>query len=261
MIAVNAGRRPKTPGLPPELVGSVPREVRLTSGGIAVAVTATVWGVGALVAAIVMMLAYIQSAAEAERREREAMAVSADIIRVEVSRGEHPRPTVTYRYTVDDHTYTRRTRLRERDNRRVTNGGVIAVAYLRSEPATSWVAGYGESTRFPLAVIPLVVGSLLVVAAVLVFSLRRQWMLLSEGRVAEARVTGVKKVKTDKGTTTYSLSYEFQTISGALLTSRCRIGSTPPPIGATIPVVYHRERPEWSVMYPLQFVKPGRLVQ
>ena len=32
-------------------------------------------------------------------------------------------------------------------------------------------------------------------------------------------------------------------------------------LAATIPIVYHRDRPRWSAMYPLQFVKPGRPIQ
>lgn len=51
---------------------------------------------------------------------------------------------------------------------------------------------------------------------------------------------------------------EFETISGAKQTSRCEVGKTPPAIGTVIPIVYHRDRPQWSASYPLQLVRPGR---
>jgi len=49
-------------------------------------------------------------------------------------------------------------------------------------------------------------------------------------------------------------------LGGARQQSRCDIGNTPPEIGAIIPVVYHRDRPDWSATYPLHLVRPGRLV-
>jgi len=101
--------------------------------------------------------------------------------------------------------------------------------------------------------------SLLIVATALVWVVRRQRILLSEGRAARARVMALKKVSSDKGKR-YRVTYEFQTLSGARQQSRCEIGKTPPAIGATIPVVYHRDRPDWSATYPLQLVRPGRLV-
>ena len=159
--------------VPPELLGAVPRDVRLTPGGLVVASLAVAAAVGALVAGIVLSVVY-------------------------------------------------------------------------------------EPTGFPVWAIPLTVASLLVVAAALVWSLRRQWILLSEGRAARARVTALKKVSSDKGKR-YRVSYEFQTLSGALQRSRCEIGKAPA-IGAIIPVVYHRERPEWSATYPLRLVRPSRLV-
>ena len=88
-------------------------------------------------------------------------------------------------------------------------------------------------------------------------SVRRQWILLSEGRVAQARVIGTKKVRRDKRTA-FRVSYEFQTLSGAKQTSRYEVGKTPPPIGTVIPIVYHRDKPQWSAKYPFQLVRPGR---
>jgi hypothetical protein len=127
-----------------------------------------------------------------------------------------------------------------------------------SHPEKSWMIGYG-SASFPLWMIPLTVLSLLVTAAAIARGVRRQWILLSEGRVAQARVIGLKKVHKDKRTA-YRVSYEFQTLSGARQESRCEVGKAPPPVGAVIAIVYHRDKPKWSAAYPMQLVRPGRLV-
>ena len=68
---------------------------------------------------------------------------------------------------------------------------------------------------------------------------------------------GLKKVSRDTGRA-YKVSYEFQTLSGARHTSRCEMGKAPA-LGAVIPIVYHRDQPSWSAMYPLQLVRPARV--
>jgi len=249
---------PSLVGLPPELAGSVPRDVRLTVGGLVVASLAVAAAVGALVAGIVMTLAYLRASDERQLRERDGAEVEAVVLQVVERRGDGPHRVVTYQYDADGRSYTRRTSLRNRDRRVLRTGGPIRIGLVRSQPERSWVIGY-EPDGFPVLVVPLTVFSLLIVATALVRSVRRQWILLSEGRPARAQVTAMKKVSSDKGKR-YRVTYEFQTLSGARQQSRCDIGRTPPAIGAIIPVVYHRDRPDWSATYPLQLVRPGRLV-
>ena len=146
--------------------------------------------------------------------------------------------------------------LRERDRRAFAAGGPIPIGYVRSRPDESWAAGY-EPDTFPLVLIPLVSIALLSGAAAITWGVRRQWVLLSEGRVAQARVTGQKKVHSDKHQAS-RVSYEFQTLSGSTQKGHYDVGKNPPPIGTIVPVVYHRETPRWSTAYPLQFVRPSR---
>ena len=245
-------------GLPPELAGSVPRDVRLTMGGLVVASLAVAAAVGALVAGIVMTLVYLRASDDRQARERDGVEANAAVAQVLERRGDGPRRVVTYRYNVGGGSYTGRTALRNRDRRVFRPGVPIRIGFVPARPDRSWMIGY-EPSGFPLWVIPLTVFSLALVAVALVWSVRRQWILLSEGRPARARVTALKRVSSDKGKR-YRVTYEFQTLSGARQQSRCDIGKTPPAIGAIIPVVYHRDRPDWSATYPLQLVRPGRLV-
>ena len=244
--------------LPPELAVTVPRDVRLTVGGLVVSALAVAAAVGALVAGIVMTLVYLRASDDRQARERDGVEANAAVAQVLERRGDGPRRVVTYRYNVGGGSYTGRTALRNRDRRVFRPGVPIRIGFVPARPDRSWMIGY-EPSGFPLWVIPLTVFSLALMAVALVWSVRRQWILLSEGRPARARVTALKRVSSDKGTR-YRVTYEFQTISGARQQSRCDIGKTPPAIGAIIPVVYHRDRPDWSATYPLQLVRPGRLV-
>jgi hypothetical protein len=242
--------------LPSELSGAVPRDVRLTGGGIALAVVALAMAIGALVTAISMSVAYTRAEGQRQLREREGKAADAEIVHVTVTRGEHPRRSVTYRYGVNGRTYTGRTTLPQRDPRDMAQGGRIPIGYVSSHPEMSWTVGY-EPESFPLWVIPLASISLLAAAAAIAWRVRRQWVLLSEGRVTQARVTAFKKVGKDRRHV-YRVSYEFQTLSGARHTGRHEAAKTPPPVGTLLPIVYHRDTPQWSAAYPLQLVTPAR---
>jgi hypothetical protein len=242
--------------LPSELSGAVPRDVRLTGGGIALAVVALAMAIGALVAAISMSVAYTRAEGQRQLREREGHAVDAEIVQVSVTRAEHPRRTVTYRYGVNGRYYIGRTTSPERDRRDMAQGGRIPIGYVSSHPEMSWTIGY-EPEGFPLWVIPLTSISLLVAAAAIARCVWRQWVLLSEGRVTQARVTEYKKVGKERRHA-YRVSYEFQTLSGARHTARCDVAKTPPPVGTMMPIVYHRDKPQWSAAYPLPLVTPTR---
>ena len=246
----------KAAAVPTELLGSVPRAVRLTGYGTTAAVFAGLAAIGALIAAIVMSAVYAREDAQRRLRDRESVSDTATVIQVDLRRGEHPRRVVTYRYELNGQTYTGRATLDKSDRRDVARGGPIPIEYLPSQPEASWLTGKRPS-GFPLWVIPLTALTLLVMAGAIAHSVRRQWILLSEGRVALARVIGVKKVSRDHGRA-YKVSYEFQTLSGARHTARSEVGKPPPPIGAVTPIVYHRDQPSWSAVYPLALVRSAR---
>jgi len=255
MITVQAARRLEPSRLPPELLRSVPRDVRLTAGGFAVALFAIALAIAALVSAIVMSAAYARSESDRQLRARDSRTATAEVVQA-VTRGEEPRRIVTYRYEVDGRLYTGTAGLRNRDRRDVTIGAPVRIMYLGSRPQTNWLIGY-EPRRFPVWVIPVVALSLLLAAAAVARGVRRQWVLLSEGRVAQARVIGTKKIRRDHHTA-FRVSYEFETLSGAKQTSRLEVGKTAPAIGAVIPIVYHRDKPQWSAAYPFPLVRPVR---
>ena len=155
-----------TSTLPPELSGTVPRNVRLTAGGIAMIVAAVMMATGALAVAIGMSVAYIRSG-EARLRDGGSVAVEARVEDVFLRRGENPRRVVIYTYDVDGRTHTGRVVLRPRDRRAFAVGGSIPIRYVNSRPDQSWAIDYEPGT-FPLWLIPLVSISLLAGGAGLV---------------------------------------------------------------------------------------------
>ena len=251
MIVTPSNRAGQIAAFPSELTGTVPRDVRLSASGIAVAVVVSLMAVGALVSAIVMSIATLRA-----REPRERVTVSAQTLAVEQRRGEHPRRIVTYSFEVNGRSFQGRTRLQERDRREFLRGTPIPIEYVASDPELSWVVGY-EPGGVPPWAVPLLSGALLAAAAGITWRLRRDWVLLSEGRAALARVTSPKKVHRDKHTA-YEITTVFQDLSGATHTMRYDASKTPPPVGTLVAIVYHRDNPRWNTVYPLKFVRPSR---
>lgn len=245
--------------VPPELHGAIPRDVRLTAAGRVLVAVAITNAVAAFITVIVMSVAYARAAEERQLRERAGVSATARVEQVVWRRGEHPRRIVTYQYDVGGRNYVGRVTLHEDDRRDIARGTPMRIEFVPSRPEASWVAG-DRPSPFPLWVIPLAALSLLLIGSLVARSVRRQWILLMEGRAALARVVGFKRVQRDKRRV-YRVSYEFETLSGAKQTARCEVGKTPPPIGTVIPIVYHRDQPTWSAMYPLSLVRPVRVSQ
>ncbi len=132
-------------------------------------------------------------------------------------------------------------------------GSPLIVRYLPFQPGQSWIRGY-EPRGVPFWAGPVVAMSLALLAGVRWYALRRQWMLLAEGRGALAQVTRSKKVRGQHGTH-YVVYYEFRLMSGAVASGRYDSRQSPPPDGATICVVYDPDRPNRSAGYPLTLVR------
>ena len=248
---------PKLSHVPPELQGAVPRDVRLTAAGSVLVAMAIAAAAAAFVTVIVMSVAYSRAAEEKQLRERAGVSATARVEQVVVRRGEHPRRIVTYRYDVGGRSYAGRVTLHENDRRDVARGTPMRIEFVPWRPEASWMAG-DRPSPFPIWAIPIAAISLLLTASLIAWTVRRQWILLTEGRAALARVTGFKKVHREHTRKAYRVSYEFKTLSGARQTSKCEIGKAPPPIGSVFPIIYHRDQPTWSATYPLALVRPSR---
>ena len=238
-----AVRRPEPSAFRRSWLGSVPRDVRLTSGGLAVAVTAIALAIGALVSAIVMSVVYARSESDRQLRARDSGTADADVVQIAVTRGEEPRRTRDLslrrgRPPLHGHREAAAQRPpRPEDRRADPDRGISRHVHRRN-----WLTGY-EPGGFPLWAIPVVALSLLLAAAA-PWRERAPAVDPAVGRTGwHRRGSSARRRSAATRAPAFRVSYEFQTLSGAKQTSRCEVGKTPPPIGAVIPIVYHRDSP------------------
>jgi hypothetical protein len=250
-------RKPQTQvsEIPPELVSSRPRPVRLTGTGRLVA------GIGVLLPVAALMSGFwLQEQAVRGRALREAVdeqGISAQAVVTELTRmrGKQSRYFVRYRYVAGERLYQRRASVGRGYWANLRQGSPIVVRYLPSRPEQSWIRGY-EPRGVPFWAGPVVALSLALFALAPWYTLRWQRMLLTEGRGALAQVTRSKKVRSQHGPH-YVVSYEFRLLSGSVRSGRYSSTKSPPPDGATICVLYDPDRPNRSAPYPLTLVRPA----
>ncbi len=238
----------------PELPTSRPRPVRLTGTGWFVAVIGMLLLAGAPVAGFWLHATAVRGRALRETIDKEAVAVTAVVSDLTQTRGKNPRYFVNYRYTASGQLHEGRANVSRTSWTKLSAGGSLTVRYLPADPGRSWLRGYEPG--IPFWVGPVAALCLAVIGIFPWYSLRRQWMLLAEGRPAQAQVTVFKKVRHQHGYH-YQVSYEFRTMSGATRTGRYNAQKSPPASGTTIQVVYNPDRPEDSMPYPLALVRPA----
>jgi hypothetical protein len=202
--------------LPLPLLRPIPRHVRLSANGIAFLVAA----IGMAVLGLWWANEIYNRARQSERHvalfDAEAVRTDAEVVRLQ-PRGENGRRlTVHYTYSVDNHTYagsitTRRGR--EPLGESSVVGSRIPIRYLASEPHQSWVEGH-VPIHDPLWPAFIVAFASLAAAVWMMFVIRRQSHLLTNGRPAPAFVTKVEKKRGDKGTY-WRVHYEWTVLSGA----------------------------------------------
>lgn len=239
-----------------ERFGTVPRDVRLTTNGRMVMVTAIAIAAAAVALAIVLPIARAGQLAERDLEAREAVAAEATITRVTVTKGDNPSRAITYRYSAAGTVHENTVHVGMKRHRDAAEGGHLAISYRQSRPARSWLAG-DQRWVLPLPVLLLVPAALLLIAALIAWRVRHDCILLSEGRFASARVVSSKKISAPHGHR-YAVQYEFRTLAGATVTAKTERGRPFVDAGATVTVVYHREDPRWNAIYPLALAAPVR---
>ncbi len=228
--------------------GSLPRDVRLTAAGAVVAMLAVILAAGSLASGVLLYVFSTRDQARNRQYERDARTAEAEVIRIVRHGGEHPWREAIYRYAVSGREYEGRAGAAKS----VEAGSRIPVRYLASEPERSWLPGQlGGVPVWLVAAVPppLAIGALAIARAV-----RRQRRLLAGGRIAEARITGSRRVRRGEHTG-YRITYEFRTLSGALRTGSYERSRRPLETGGTVTIVYDPDEPRRSALYPLNFVR------
>ncbi len=238
----------------PPLPASRPRPVRLTGKGWFVAVIGMLLPAGALVAGFSLHARAVREHALREAIEKDAVRATAVVSALTRTRGDKSRYFVDYEYASPGQLHQGRTAVSRTSWTELRVGSSFTVRYLPAEPGRSWLPGHEPGVPFwvgPVAALAIAVSSIFPW-----YAIRRQWMLLAEGRGAMAQVTLSKKVRHQHGSR-YRVSYEFRTMSGAFRSGRYDSQKSPPANGTAIQVVYNPDRPEHSMPYPLVLVRPA----
>ena len=235
--------------MPSELLRSIPREVRLTAAGRIAAIVALLL----FLAAVIMSAWFFALTLRGQEQKHGTSRTTGRIVRLNETRGDHPRWVVTYRYDVDGHPYQGTARLGRRDRQHFEVGEAIGVNYLAADPETHWIDGY-ESPGVPAVVAPFAFVAFGSAGLVLLIGIRRQMALLSYGRPALALVTGARKVGHGEHRR-YRLSYTYGLLSGATQTGSLEMRKKPPAAGSEIIILYDPDNPKRRARYPMSLVR------
>jgi hypothetical protein len=239
--------------IPPELVSSRPRPVRLTGTGRLVAGLGVLLPVAALVSGFWLHAEAVRGRALRDAIDREGVSTGGEVVELTRTRGDKPKYFVDYTYTAGERLYHRRASVRRAYWSKLRPGSPLTVRYLPSRPEEGWRLGY-EPRGVPFWLGPVAVVTLTFLTWVTWYHLRSEWMLLGEGRGALARVTRSKKTRSQHGAH-YDVYYEFGLMSGSVRSGHHSSKKSPPPDGTTICVVYDPDRPDHSARYPLALVR------
>jgi len=241
----------------PELPQSRPRPVRLAGLGWFLAMFGVLLPASALVGGFWLYSSAFRSRRTSELIEREGVPAYGYVVELTRTRGDHPRYYVTYLYNdASGRSLRRRNSVGRAFWAKLRAGNIVDIRYLPSEPSQSWIRGF-EPRGVPAWIGPLVALHLALAGIFPWYAIRRQWMLLAEGRPAEARVKMSKELRVGHGGPHYQILYEFRVMSGATKTGKYSSRKGPPADGTTIRIVYDPDQPERSMPYPLPLVRPA----
>jgi hypothetical protein len=235
---------------PPELAGFGSREVQLSRAGIAIAVLAGALILGGLGAGIGLERVSSRQSAQQALLNEQGKEAEGTVTRLWRARDKEKRPMVAYQYQAAGATYAGSAKAPLRIWKTLAVGSPLAVRFLPSDPALNHPIGWAAST-LPLW-LPFLAGALLAaLGGFLVFGLRRQMALLSEGRPAPAVVTRYSNAQHGQK----NIHYEFPLLGGSMAKGHSGPRRTLPAIGATLCVIYDRDNPRRNATYPMQMVR------
>lgn len=237
--------------VPPDGLGySSLRPVRLACAGYGLAVMVAVFVLGSLVLGSVLRNKSDRETARRDRLEREGAVTDGTIERLWRAGGEDDTRDVRYEFQVDGLSRIGSSKVPTRIWQTLRVGDTMPIRYLPGDPGINHPAGWRMGVT-PAWVAILVPGILLGMSGLVVLLIRRQWLLLSEGRPAPGVVVKVRRG--DKHTV---LNYEFRVLSGATRRGRCNTNSRPiPGEGSVVCVIYDPDNPRRNGIYPFSLVR------
>jgi hypothetical protein len=228
---------------------------RLSALGVAALIGALALAAGGWVSGVLLYLAAEQSHTRLARVHREAVSTVGAVEELGRDRSKERRRYARFRYTVDGQEHRGRSYIGEQEWRGLGPGAPVQVGYLPSDPGAGWIAGH-EPEGVPFWIAPLAVAGCGLGSFLLVWKVRRERRLLSEGRAAVARVTRSKRVWRGKHRMNH-VHYEFKVLSGAARTGWYETNRQPPPEGTEVVILYDPYDNRRQARYPMHLVRIG----
>jgi len=232
---------------PPELSCAKPRPVKLSGGGIALTILAIALAIGGIGAGVGLRIDGQHREAELRLMDAQGRDAQAVVTRLWRTGGKSNRDMVAYRFTVDGREFQKETSLVLSHWEALELNAPIAIRYLPSDPARNFPASDPPAPA-PLWASIAIVAELVFLAGLFYYLIRRERLLLEEGRPAPARVTGNRKSRQGN-----FVSYEFLVPGVGRRKGRCN--RRPVPDGTVICILYNPENPRRNATYPLKLVK------
>jgi hypothetical protein len=158
---------------------------------------------------------------------------------------------VEFSFSAGGQTFTKRSKAPRGPWEALQQGSALPVRYAPSRPTLSQPEEWNSSV-LPMAVPPLAALGVLIPAALIFYSIRRQKAMLEDGRPAPGRITQLKHAP--KGQTVQH--YEFVTLSGSVLQGRAQTATKPAAVGSLVTVIYDPDNPRRNTLYPMCMVRP-----
>jgi len=238
---------------PPGLARSAPRDVRLTAGGRALMAVAWLLVVAAIVAGSLLYREALSRSAEELELDRRGATTTAVVDRVWRKSGDGKPAYAAFHFDASGTRIDADARMQLDAWRELRAGSIVRVRYLPDDPRRFVVDG-ARRERMPFGVAYVVSGVLAFMAVLCAVAIGRQRSLLTEGRLAPAVVTAVKKHHNQHGTHR-EMTYEFPLLGGGVATGKAS-ASKSSAVGATICVVYDPDHPKRNQPYPFSLVTP-----
>jgi len=241
---------------PAGLDRSRPREVSLTSRGIALLILAGVLCLGAIAAGVGLTAVAGRAAEEARLLQKDGQMADGQIIRLWRGRDDDRQPWASYQFAIQGRTYQKNFKVPYRIWRNMSVGASFPVRYVPSRPDLNHLLGLAPRPLPPWVPIPIA-GGIALGGFFITLPIRSQRRLLAYGRTAPAMVTAHgKRVRTSHGADLgVQFTYEFPLLSGAIAKGKAGPSKNPPAVDSIIPILYDPDSPRKNAPYPLSLLK------
>lgn len=238
---------------PVELTVSTPREVKLAGGGIALGVLAGALFLGAIATAVFLSRVAARQADEAQELRASGVVVQGTVTRHWRTGGKDSKHRIEYELQYGGTVYRGSSNAPRGIWTRLTVGSPIDVRLVPGKPERSHPAEWDVNV-LPAWLPPGLAAFLVALAVFLIWIIRRQIQLLSEGRPAPAVVVGHRRAEHGKK----ALKYEFALMEGGIGKGSGHPSRKPLAVGSVICVVYDRDNPRRNSPYPMEMVRVVR---